>query len=99
MITDFEDFCTWAYMIVDDLWSQIAPQFRRPGPAPTTCSDSELITMVLVGECRGWVKSARPGTIAAPKNIEPTRYMKTVNKSCDSVIHNHFIWIPPIGFL
>jgi hypothetical protein len=54
MITDFEDFCTWAYTIVDDLWSQIAPQFKRPGPAPTTCSDSELITMALVGECRGW---------------------------------------------
>jgi hypothetical protein len=27
--------------------------FRRPGPAPE-CSDSELITMALVGECRGW---------------------------------------------
>lgn len=54
MITDFDDFCTWMYTIVDDIWLEIAPLFSRPGPAPTTCSDSELITMVLVGECRRW---------------------------------------------
>jgi hypothetical protein len=42
------------YTIVDDIWLRIAPMFKRPGPAPTTCSDSELITMILVGECRGW---------------------------------------------
>jgi hypothetical protein len=54
MITDFDDFCTWMYTIVDDIWLKIAPLFKRPGPAPTTCSDSELITMALVGECRGW---------------------------------------------
>jgi hypothetical protein len=54
-LTDFEDFCTWMYVIVDDIYQQIAPYFHRPGPAPL-CSDSELLTMVLVGECRGWVK-------------------------------------------
>ena len=54
MIADFDDFCTWVYTIVDDIWLEIAPLFKRSGPAPTTCSDSELITMVLVGECRGW---------------------------------------------
>jgi hypothetical protein len=53
MIDDFDDFCTHMYVIVDDIWQQIAHLFRRPGPAPE-CSDSELITMVLVGECRGW---------------------------------------------
>jgi hypothetical protein len=42
------------YVIVDDIWQPIAPFFKRPGPAPL-CSDSELLTMVLVGECRGWV--------------------------------------------
>jgi len=42
------------YTIVDDIWLRIAPKLKRPGPAPTTCSDSELITMSLVGECRGW---------------------------------------------
>lgn len=55
MITDFDDFCLWVYVIVDDIWKQIAPLFKRPGPAPL-CSDSELITMALVGECRGWDK-------------------------------------------
>ena len=53
MINDFDDFCTWMYMIVDDIWLQMAPFFKRPGPKPE-CSDSELLTMVLVGECRGW---------------------------------------------
>jgi len=53
MIESFDDFCTWMYMIVDDIWQQIAPLFKRPGPKPV-CSDSELITMAIVGECRGW---------------------------------------------
>jgi hypothetical protein len=42
MITEFEDFCTWVFVVVDDIWEQIAPFFKRPGPAPV-CSDSELI--------------------------------------------------------
>ncbi len=53
MIANFDDFCTWMYVIVDELWQRSAHHFRRPGPAPA-CSDSELITLVLVGECRGW---------------------------------------------
>jgi hypothetical protein len=53
MINDFDDFCLWMYVLVDDIWQQIAPWFKRPGPEPL-CSDSELITMALVGECRGW---------------------------------------------
>lgn len=53
MITEFEDFCTWVYVIVDDIWKEVAPFFARPGPAPA-CSDSELIAMSLIGECRGW---------------------------------------------
>jgi hypothetical protein len=55
MITDFEEFCLWVYVIVDDIWKEVAPLFKRPGPQPI-CSDSELITMALVGECRGWDK-------------------------------------------
>ena len=54
MITDFDDFCLWTFVIVDDIWQQLAPLFRRPGPAPTSCSDSELLTLALIGECRGW---------------------------------------------
>lgn len=53
MITDFEDFCTWVYVVVDELWQQIAPLISRPGPLPI-CTDSELIAMSLIGECRGW---------------------------------------------
>ena len=48
MITSFDDFCLWMYVVVDDLWQQLAPSFRRPGPEPR-CSDSELLTMALVG--------------------------------------------------
>ena len=53
MINNFTDFCLWMYIIVDDIWQQIAPLFRRPGPEPL-CSDSELLSMALIGECRGW---------------------------------------------
>jgi hypothetical protein len=53
MIENFDDFCLWIYAMVDDIWLQIAPLFKRPGPA-AECSDSELLTMALVGECRGW---------------------------------------------
>jgi hypothetical protein len=53
MITEFEDFCTWIFVVVDDIWVQISPFFKRPGPMPE-CSDSELIAMALIGECRGW---------------------------------------------
>jgi hypothetical protein len=53
MIHDFEDFCTYVFVIVDDILQELAPVLKRPGPAPD-CSDSELITMTLVGECRGW---------------------------------------------
>lgn len=53
MITSFEDFCLWTYVLVDDCWRQIAFLDRRPGPEPA-CSDAELVTMALVGECKGW---------------------------------------------
>lgn len=53
MITNFEDFVLWMYVVIDDCWQQVAPLYRRPGPAPA-CSDSELLTMLLVGECLGW---------------------------------------------
>jgi hypothetical protein len=49
----FEDLCLWVYCLVDEVWTQIAPRCRRPGPAPI-CSDAEVVTMALVGECCGW---------------------------------------------
>ena len=54
MIADFEDFFTWMFVTIDDLWQKIAPMYDRPGPDPTSCSDSELITIAMVRECRGW---------------------------------------------
>jgi hypothetical protein len=53
MIHDFEEFCTYVFVIVDDIVHELAPVLRRPGPTPD-CSDSELIAMTLVGECRRW---------------------------------------------
>jgi hypothetical protein len=54
MIADFDDFCLWMYVVVDELWRQVPPAYKpTSGPVPA-CSDSELITMALVGECRGW---------------------------------------------
>ena len=53
MIPQFEDYCLWMYVVIDELWPGVAARYRRPGPRPE-CSDSELVTMVLVGESRGW---------------------------------------------
>lgn len=53
MITSFEELCLWTYVLIDDCWHQIAPLDRRPGPK-SVCSDAELITMALIGECKGW---------------------------------------------
>lgn len=53
MIADFEDFCLWMYVVIDDVWREVAPLGQRPGPEPG-CSDSELLTMLVVGECCGW---------------------------------------------
>ncbi len=55
MIADFDDFVTWMYVLIDDIWQPLAPLYQRPGPQPE-CSDSELITMAVVGECREWDK-------------------------------------------
>ena len=71
MITEFDDFCLWMYVIVDDIWRETAPLFKRPGPAPI-CSDSELITMALIGECRGC--RVRSGT-------QSTRFDKSSRQS------------------
>lgn len=53
MIADFDDFCLWMYVVIDERWERLAPLFRRPGPAPA-CSESQRITMAIGGPCRGW---------------------------------------------
>jgi hypothetical protein len=53
-IHSFDDFCLWMYVMIDDWCQQEQRQLRRAGPKPSTSSDSEVLTMVLVGECCGW---------------------------------------------
>lgn len=53
MIQTFEDLCTYAYVIVDELFqASVHPRDHRPGPR-STFSDSELITLTLVAELVG----------------------------------------------
>jgi len=65
-IRDFDDLVTWMYVTIDDLWQQLAPLYRRPGPPPTSCSDSELITIAIVSALRGWDKETQLATNWAP---------------------------------
>jgi hypothetical protein len=41
------------YVVISDAFVSIAPRLARPGPEPA-CSDAELLTMAVVGECMGW---------------------------------------------
>jgi Transposase DDE domain len=53
MINDFDDLCLYVYVIVDTIVKPVAGLLKRPGPEPV-CSDSELIALSLLGECKGW---------------------------------------------
>ena len=53
MIADFADFCLYVYVIVDDIVQELQPLLRRPGPSPVF-SDSELLALCIIGECKGW---------------------------------------------
>jgi len=71
MIDTFDDFCLWTYVVVDELWQRLGPLVRRPGPAPA-CSDSELLTLAIVGECRGWdVETELLGCWQAHRDLFP----------------------------
>lgn len=59
MIADFEEFVTWVFCIVDDIWQELAVYDKRPGPKPSSCSDSELLTIAIVSECRGWSRETQ----------------------------------------
>ncbi len=45
MIQDFDDFCLYVYVIVDDIYRALRPLLSRPGPEPV-CSESELLACV-----------------------------------------------------
>lgn len=53
MINEFDDFCLYVYVIVDTIVQSMAMLLKRPGPQPV-CSDSEVIALSLIGECKGW---------------------------------------------
>lgn len=53
-IHSFDDFCLWMYVMIDDWYQSKRALAKRTGPRPSSCSDSELLTMILVGECAGW---------------------------------------------
>lgn len=80
MIAEFDDFCLWMYVIVDELWRELPAEYKpRSGPEPD-CGDAELLTMALVGECRGWatetalVKEWRARRHLFPRVPERTRF-------------------------
>lgn len=53
MIDAFEEMCIWVYVTVDDLYREITRGWSRKGPLPA-CRDSEVLTIILVSECKGW---------------------------------------------
>ncbi|MDQ2786013.1 MAG: IS982 family transposase, partial [Chloroflexota bacterium] len=53
MIANFADFCLFVYVVVDDLWAGL-PAWVKPRGPQSACSNSELLTMILVEECMGW---------------------------------------------
>jgi len=53
MIKTFDDFCLWIFVLVDDLWGEMKSSYKHARQEPL-CSDSELLSMVLVSECMGW---------------------------------------------
>lgn len=53
IVADFADLCLVAYTLVDDLWKQVPADLKPRGPQ-SACSNSELLTMVLLEECMGW---------------------------------------------
>ncbi len=53
MIADFADLCTYAYVIIDELYRPLAVAYdQRPGPR-AAFTDSEVIALTLVAELLG----------------------------------------------
>lgn len=100
MIADFDDFVTWMFVIVDDLWQGIAHLYRRPGPEPSSCSDSELITMAIVSECRGWDRETHAQSEWAeyrdlfPKQPTRTRFNRRRRNLMGAINQIHLLLLP-----
>ena len=86
MIADFETLCAWMYVLVSDLDAQTPPDPSapmRPGPAAAVCSDAELLTMALVGECYGWdgETELREALAGASRSVSPPAGAHAVHAS------------------
>lgn len=53
IVADFADFCLCVYVLIDDLWDAL-PAVVKPRGMAGKCSNSELLTMLIVEECMGW---------------------------------------------
>ncbi len=53
IVADFADFCLCLYVLIDDLWDDL-PAWVKPRGEQSKCSNSEVLTMLLVEECMGW---------------------------------------------
>jgi IS5 family transposase len=53
IVADFADFCLYLYVLIDDLWDDL-PAWVKPRGQRSACSNSELLTMLVVEECMGW---------------------------------------------
>lgn len=53
IVADFADFCLLVYVLIDDLWDAL-PAWVKPRGEQSKCSNSELLTMLVVEECMGW---------------------------------------------
>ena len=64
MIADFDDFVTWMYVLIDDIWQQIGPLYQRPGPQPDCSADllsegAEPTRLALEDGDHRWVSDKR----------------------------------------
>jgi len=85
-----EDLFRVVFCLVDDWMQQrygSANLPRRAGPAPTTCADSELLAIALVGELcgvareRAWVRQVRASYRALfPRFPEDSRYSRRLQQ-------------------
>ena len=53
MIPDFAEWCLMRYVLIDDHYRAL-PAALKPRGEQARCSDSELLTMLVVGACMGW---------------------------------------------
>jgi len=58
VIPDFAALCLRLFVAIDDHYRALSPDLKPRGEQ-AMCSDSELLTMLVVGECMGWHQSGK----------------------------------------